>query len=375
MKAKKKNKKKKIISDSKVKYVNKKRNPFVVRETGSLYGEKFLSVNKQRETGKKYSVVSLFSGCGGLDLGFIGGFDFLNDKYKKNKFKVDWANDIDEHSCQTFANYFKHPVVCGDITQILNGKYSANLFDQPLPSKADIVLGGFPCQDFSHAGKRKGFKSKRGLLYQSMIDVIRRTNPLVFVAENVKGLLTMNGSEAIQIIVRDFEALGYYVHYHLLIAADFGVPQTRERVIIIGTKKNKLPPFTESAFPKPMRTKNSWISLKESLGDLERKKEGEFPNHFWSKAKKNNGQGNNMVSADKPGPTMRTEHHGNIEFHWNGKRRLSAREAARIQSFPDDFIFYPSTSAAYKQIGNAVPPVLAWHIAVAVENFLNKNLK
>jgi len=346
-----------------------------VREAGSSYGDGSEAYNKPRDNRKKYSVVSLFSGCGGLDLGFVGGFDFLNKNYKKNKFEVNWANDIDEHSCQTFANYFKHAVVCGDITRILSGKHSASLFDQPLPKKADVVLGGFPCQDFSHAGKRRGFNSKRGLLYQSMIDVIRRTNPLVFVAENVKGLLTMNGSETIQTIVRDFEALGYYVHYHLLVAADFGVPQTRERVIIIGTKKNKLPPFVESDFPKPTRTKNSWISLKEALGDLEKKKEGEFPNHFWSKAKKNNGQGNNMVSADKPGPTMRTEHHGNIEFHWSGKRRLSAREAARIQSFPDDFIFYPSTSAAYKQIGNAVPPVLAWHIAVAVENFLNKNLK
>jgi DNA (cytosine-5)-methyltransferase 1 len=108
---------------------------------------------------------------------------------------------------------------------------------------------------------------------------------------------------------------------------------------------------------------------------LEKVDEGKIANHYWSKAKKNKGQGNSVVSADKPGPTMRTEHHGNIEYHWNGKRRLSAREAARIQSFPDDFIFYPSTSAAYKQIGNAVPPVLAWHVATAIEKFLDKHLK
>jgi DNA (cytosine-5)-methyltransferase 1 len=118
-----------------------------------------------------------------------------------------------------------------------------------------------------------------------------------------------------------------------------------------------------------------WVNLKRAIGDLEKAKEGALPNHYWSKAKKNKGQGNNLVSADKPGPTMRTEHHGNIEYHWNGKRRLSAREAARIQTFPDDFIFYPSTSAAYKQVGNAVPPVLGWHLAKSVEEFLNKNLK
>ena len=322
---------------------------------------------------KKYSIVSLFTGCGGLDLGFIGGFSFLGKKYPKRNFEVIWANDIDAPSCQTFRRYFGHEIVCGDIGEILSGKRSA-MFNPPMPKKADIVLGGFPCQDFSHAGKRKGFGSKRGLLYQSMVETIRRTNPLVFVAENVKGLLTMNGGEAIQTIVKDFETLGYHVHYHLLIAADYGVPQTRERVIIVGTRKNKLPPFDEKSFPKPTHEKNNWVSLKEVIGDLENVKEGEIPNHYWSKAKKNNGQGNNLVSPDKPGPTMRTEHHGNIEWHWNGKRRLSAREAARIQSFPDDFVFYPSTSQAYKQIGNAVPPVMAWHVAKAVEKFLKKHL-
>jgi len=117
------------------------------------------------------------------------------------------------------------------------------------------------------------------------------------------------------------------------------------------------------------------LTLGEAIGDLENLKEGAIPNHFWSKAKKNNGQGNNSVVKNQPGPTMRAEHHGNIEFHWNCKRRLSAREAARIQSFPDDMIFYPSTSSAYKQIGNAVPPVFAWHLAKAIEKFLSQNLQ
>jgi DNA (cytosine-5)-methyltransferase 1 len=241
-----------------------------------------------------------------------------------------------------------------------------------IPKKIDIVLGGFPCQDFSHAGKRKGFSSKRGNLYQSMAEVVRKTQPLIFMAENVKGLLTMNNGDAIKTIVNDFEKLGYNVVYKLLLAADYGVPQMRERVIIIGTKKTKLPPFKH---PDPLLKKESWITLGQALGDLEKVELGKVPNHFWSKAKKNKGQGNGLVDANKPGPTMRSEHHGNIEYHWNGKRRLSAREAARIQSFPDDFIFYPSTSAAYKQIGNAVPPVLGWHVASSIERFLDKNLK
>ena len=320
----------------------------------------------------KYSVLSLFAGCGGLDLGFNGEFEFLDKKYSRRKFNVTWANDVDESACLTFRENFEHDIVCGSIVDILNGKY-LRVLDKPMPQKADVVLGGFPCQDFSHAGKRRGFRSARGLLYQSMVETIKRTKPLAFVGENVKGLLTMNKGEALQTIVRDFSKLGYHVTHQLLTAADYGVPELRERVVIVGTDKSRLPRFEEDDFPKPTH-RSKRVNLKEAIGDLENKKEGEVPNHFWSKAKKNNGQGNNTVSADKPGPTMRTEHHGNIEFHWNGKRRLSAREAARIQSFPDDFVFYPSTSQAYKQIGNAVPPVMAWHIAKAVETFLNKRL-
>ena len=318
---------------------------------------------------KPYSIISLFAGCGGLDLGFVGGFDFLGKRYEKRNFEIAWANDIDESACVTFRNYFNEEIVCGDIRKILDDKHNPRYFEKPLPQKADIVLGGFPCQDFSHAGKRKGFDSKRGLLYQSMAEVIKRVQPVLFIAENVRGLLTMNNGEAIQTIVKDFEKLGYHVVYKLLTAADYGVPQTRQRVIIVGTRKDKLPPFEH---PKPILEEKDWVSLKQAIGDLEILEEGKIANHYWSKAKKNNGQGNSVVSADKPGPTMRTEHHGNIEYHWNGIRRLSAREAARIQSFPDDFIFLPSTSSAYKQIGNAVPPVMGWHIAGAVQKFLDK---
>lgn len=320
---------------------------------------------------KNYSIISLFAGCGGMDLGFKGGFTSLGKKYAKRNFVLSWANDIDVNACNTFKKYFGHEIVCGDITQILNGKKQPSMFEQSIPETADVVIGGFPCQDFSHAGKRLGFGSKRGLLYQSMAEVIKRVKPSLFVAENVKGLLTMNNGEAIKTIIKDFKSLGYHVTYNLYLAADYGVPQMRERVVIVGTRKDKLPPFEH---PKTIRKKENWITLEKAIGDLEKVEEGRSHNHFWSRAKKNKGQGNNKVKKDAPGPTMRAEHHGNIEFHWNGKRRLSAREAARIQSFPDDMIFHPSTSSAYKQIGNAVPPVLAWNVATAIEEFLNKNL-
>lgn len=321
----------------------------------------------------KFSVTSLFAGCGGLDLGFVGGFESLGKKYTKRKFYIDWSNDVDPSACLTFKTYFKHEVVCGSIVHILDGTNNS-LLNSPLPKSTDIVLGGFPCQEFSHAGKRRGFNSEKGVLYKSMAEVIKRTKPLLFVAENVKGLLTIDGGSAIDIIKNDFASLGYHVNHKLLLAADYGVPQMRERVIIIGTRKDTLPKFEDSYYPKPTHV-GKHVSIGEALSDLENIEEGGFSNHYWSKAKKNKGQGNNIVKKDKPGPTMRTEHHGNIEFHWNGKRRLSAREAARIQSFPDNMDFLPSTSQAYKQIGNAVPPVLGWHVAKSVESFLTKNLK
>jgi len=316
---------------------------------------------------KKYSIVSLFAGCGGLDLGFKGGFSFLNNRYAPLNYDIVWANDLDENACQTFRKNLGDRIVVGDINKILASKNG----HEPLPDRADIVLGGFPCQDFSHAGKRRGFNSKRGLLYQSLAEVVKRTKPKMFVAENVRGLLTMDKGKAFKTIIKYFDELGYHMAPQLYLAANYGVPQKRERIVIVGTKKGVLPAFKH---PEPNLGKDEWLSLKKAIGDLEHVAEGKAPNHFWSKAKINKGQGNGRVSEYKPGPTMRAEHHGNIEWHWSGKRRLSAREAARIQSFPDDFVFYPSTSSAYKQIGNAVPPVMAWHLAKHIQSFLDKHL-
>jgi len=315
---------------------------------------------------EKYNVISLFSGCGGLDLGFKGDFQFLGQEYAKNKFNILFANDVNKDACLSYKNFFNHDILCGSILDVIAQK---GLSTDPFSKNIDVILGGFPCQDFSHAGKRLGFQSERGNLYRAMCEVITKTKPLIFLAENVKGLLTMDQGNALRTIISDFESLGYQLSYKLLMAADFGVPQKRERVIIIGTRKDILPKFEFPSNPQ-----NKWISLQEAIGDLEGIEEGKVPNHYWSKAKKNKGQGNTIVRKENPAPTIRSEHHGNIEFHWNEKRRLSAREAARIQSFPDNFVFYPSTSSAYKQIGNAVPPVFAWHLAKMIENFLDLNL-
>lgn len=308
---------------------------------------------------KNYSITSLFSGCGGLDLGFHGGFKFLQKNYARLKFDTIYANDIDKKACITFQKNFHKNIVCSDI----------NSLDITTLKKSDVVIGGFPCQDFSHAGKRLGFDSKRGTLYKSMCNVINQIKPKVFLAENVKGLLTINNGNAIKTIIKDFGNLGYNITYKLLKVSDFEVPQKRERVIIIGTRKDILPKFN---FDKIKHKKAG--NVYNAINDISNYDEGFIENHKWSKAKMNKGQGNSVIDKNDFAPTMRAEHHGNIEFHYDGNRRLSAREAARIQSFPDDFIFYPSTSSAYKQIGNAVPPVFAWHIASAIQQFLDDNL-
>jgi DNA (cytosine-5)-methyltransferase 1 len=122
---------------------------YLVRYSQSLFNFVELQNLERLEISmkKKYSIVSLFAGCGGLDLGFTGDFEFLGKKYAKRNFEIAWANDIDEASCITFSNYFKKDIVCGDIREILAGKNEG----PKIPEKVDIVLGGFPCQDFSHA--------------------------------------------------------------------------------------------------------------------------------------------------------------------------------------------------------------------------------
>jgi len=306
-----------------------------------------------------YTITSLFSGCGGLDLGFRGGFKFLNQHFSRLRFDTIYANDIDKNACTTFQKNFHKNIVCCDINSI----------DISSLSKSDIVIGGFPCQDFSYAGRRLGFSSERGNLYKSMCSAIKNIKPKLFLAENVKGLLTIDDGNAIKTIIKDFEKLGYNISYKLLKVSDFGVPQKRERVIIIGTKNDILPSFNLDN----LKSDNTCL-VGDAINDLENYSEGSIYNHNWSKAKINKGQGNSIIDKDDFAPTIRAEHHGNIEFHYNGKRRISAREAARIQSFPDDFIFYPSTSSAYKQIGNAVPPVFAWYIAKEIQKFLDNNI-
>lgn len=339
---------------------------------------KFIDVTKDIESDKIFTVTSLFSGCGGMDLGFRGDFKIFDKYYKRNNFNIIFANDIDSAACETYEYNFNHKPICGDIRDI-------DIKEIP---KADVVIGGFPCQDFSIAGKRKGLTSSRGRLYLEMKRVIEYTQPKAFVAENVDGIRTLRkgtDTSALEHIINDFKNAGYDVAYQVLNAADYGVPQIRIRVIIIGIRKDLNKTIY---FPKPVRKdgclQNPWMTAKEAIDDLwDKIGSPEVFNHSekdYSKAKFYPGkkmQGNCRIRPDRPSVTIRAEHHGNIEAHYRTTnpnnpddmtswRRLSVRECARLQSFPDNFVFPCSASRAYKLVGNAVPPILAWYIARAL---------
>lgn len=309
------------------------------------------SVNGNGAASASLSLVSMFSGAGGMDLGFRGGFDSLGESYARLPFAVAWANDNSESACRTYGKNIGE-IHCGDVWAHLD----------KLPSRAEVLIGGFPCQDISINGKHKGVAGARSGLYAAMVKAIAECRPRVFIAENVKGLLQSHNRDSLAKVLADFSALGYSLSYHLYLAADYGVPQMRERIFIVGTAPG-VKPFRP---PWPVRQRGDWVTAKQAVGDLETMDEQEAINHIWSRAEKSAEQGNRKLKADQPAQTIRAECHGNIQYHYSLPRRISMREAARFQSFPDDFIFAAKLRETERQVGNAVPPVMAWHVAKAV---------
>lgn len=434
-----------------------------------LYYPKTASKSTKTENKETLHVLSLFSGCGGMDLGFEGGFSVLKDsvnevltphfierdlnngfvELKKTRFKTVFANDILSDARNAWVNYFskrghhaqdfyKESIV--DLVKMY--RKGVNVF----PDHVDIVTGGFPCQDFSLAGKRNGFNSNknhkgeliidksasvetRGQLYMWMKEVIEITQPKIFIAENVKGLVNLGDVKSI--IQHDFSSAngnGYIVlDPKVLHSADFGVPQSRERVIFIGIKKSELKPsilrqiergnISDSYNPYPNPTHaytvegeqlKDFVKLKDLFKHLEEPEDtSDLSQKYYSKAKfmGKHCQGQTEVKLSGISPTIRSEHHGNIEFRRLSKenggqitgelseglqqRRLTVRECALIQTFPPDYdfvienkngrkgSFLVSPSQAYKIIGNAVPPLLAYNLAKRIEElwdvYFNEN--
>ncbi len=338
----------------------------------------------------QYRVLSLFSGMGGMDVGFAEQVvvhknsveesyiasmsdvvDFAN--LQRLPFQIVFQNDIlPEAKRIAELNGWAHNFHLKDVRDLLKDGFAF--------PEAEVVTGGFPCQDFSHAGKRQGFDSTRGTLYQSFVEVVKRVKPLVFVAENVHGLLTMPGNP-IQQIVQDFSEAGYEVQYQLVKCEEFGIPQTRWRVLLMGVRLDKRPLLPDQWNVITENKRQCKIGV--YFAHLEEPTVTTDPAQtVYSKAARlEKGQGQKEVGLDTFAPTMRAEHHGNIEFRRikGGKneadlpeRRLSVREAALIQTFPPHCILTEKkpTSKAYKPIGNAVPPLLGYLIARKVEQIL-----
>lgn len=373
-------------------------------------------------------VASFFSGAGGMDLGFLlAGHEIV------------WANDFDEFAVQSYnyniGNYFNHIAELGDITQILSG--DSESVDNIIPD-CDIIMGGFPCQGFSIANVNRNMEDEKNFLYVELLKAISVKQPQFFLLENVKGLENMEKGKVLNMILDDLESagtsrssvfpsdgVGYTVVYNVLNAYNYGVPQNRERVIILGVRndidittmsENILPHETLFEDRKRLYVKNThsidseiedeilpfekvnflyngWKKseidfekkyfldrnivykspvLKDAIADLPYDFEENNPiffNHTGSrcKVKISNRVGNRATSWEKHAPTIMGRGSGTggplIPPHPEQHRRFSVREVARLQTFPDDFIFQGSNSRAYRQIGNAVPVLMAYNIA------------
>lgn len=318
----------------------------------------------------KIKVASLFCGCGGMDLGVLGGFTYLGKEYPENSFDIIYSIDNDAYCTKIYNNNFSHKCLVKDVKDII-------LEEMP---DFDLLIGGFPCQSFSLSAQnppRLGCKDERGMLFFEMVRILKHKRPRFFIAENVKGILSANDGKAFPMILNEFRSAGYIVTYKLLNAYDYGVPQKRERVIITGFREKK--DFSLFRFPDKVREHNVLADV------LSRDADNDESLFFSQKAvegmmavrdKMNKGR---VMKLSEPCNTI-SAHLAKVSLNSTDPvymvgdryRRFSTREAARIQSFPDTFnLDSVSQVRQYKAIGNAVPPVLMWHIARSLQSVMD----
>ncbi|MBL0847221.1 DNA cytosine methyltransferase [Mammaliicoccus fleurettii] len=363
-------------------------------------------------TNKKYNVVDLFSGAGGLSRGFMdAGFNVVlgidNDDSSLKTFRENHG-----HADSMKLDLFDHGNI-NKISEYLNGK---NI-------DVDVLVGGPPCQGFSLAGKREEF-DKRNVLYLAMVKVAQILKPRVVVLENVPGMLTLYNGEGAKRVTEDFENIGYKVERpRILYAPEFGVPQIRKRVFFVMTLKNSIK--KNFNYPEPDLEASEYITAKDAIGDLPslegcsdyslhqtweyinkpssiyqeimRKKSEQIFNHIPTNHTQQTidliklvPEGKNYKALPqeildnrvfkynealtryhslKPSRTIDTGHRTHFHYKWN--RIPTVRENARLQSFPDDFIFYGNKQEQYRQVGNAVPPLLGKAVATKIKELLD----
>jgi len=349
---------------------------------------------------KQYNVIDLFCGCGGLSHGF-----------EQAGYKILVGIDNDARSIECFLlNHKTSKAICGDITKLTYTRDIKPLFKN---KKIDILIGGPPCQGMSLSGPRK-FNDPRNKLYLSYIRLVKEIKPKAFVIENVPGLVRLFKGAIKDSIIEEFSRIGYAVKYEILCSSDYGVPQSRKRVFLIGVKGS----INNFEYPKPLnKTVTCEMALSdlppliEELGSETANYETAPQNEYQALMRKNSTTVKNHVAADhsarvkeiislvpdgsnykslpeeyrnsrnfnvawtrfrsdKPAPTVDTGHRHH--FHYKYNRVPTVRECARIQSFPDDFIFVGNKTEQFRQVGNAVPPLMAKSIAEVLLDYLKK---
>ena len=313
------------------------------------------------EASKQYKTVSMFSGCGGMDLGFQGGFEVYGKSYERHPFKIVAAYDNLDDAMETYR------LNLGDEIENLD---LAKAEARDLPA-ADVLIGGFPCQDFSSSGPKTGLAGERGQLYTSLARYMRKHRPKVVVGENVPHLGRLSGGAYLEKILEDFEAEGYSFRVWNIHCPSYGLPQSRRRLFLIGVRDDL------SGFPrKPDPTHaGSYFTIDRALADLESIKDEKVTNQsqyfIASRATSGGGQGDHTNKRNDVSYCIRANARGRIQFHYALDRRLTVRECARLQSFPDDFAFPFTTQRNLTLIGNAVPPIIGHLVAGSIANFLN----
>lgn len=301
-----------------------------------------------------FGVVSLFCGCGGLDLGLLGGFNYLGEHYEALPFKIIKGFDNDAKALDTYRLNLGHEVeLCDLSTEVI----------ESLP-KAEIMVGGFPCQDFSSCGPKQGLEGKRGRLYQVLSEYMKVHRPKLVIAENVPHLARMKQGVVLDEIANDFRQQGYKVKTWHLYCPTYGLPQHRERIIFVCVRDDLegFPEIPQQTFFKPPSFFKPYRPIEAALEDLIHVTDESIPNQSQyfvaTKATKGAGQGDQKSVKGEVSYAVRANPKARVHFHYELLRRLTVRECARLQSFPDEFIFPHATSLNMLNIGNAVPPII-----------------
>ena len=326
----------------------------------------------------KYTYVDLFSGAGGFSLGF-----------EQENFKNVFSNDYDEQFCKTYTHNFpQHILINEDIAKISANKIKSLANN----NKIDVVIGGPPCQGFSIAGNigRKFTDDPRNHLFKEFARVVKILKPTVFVMENVARLYTHNKGVTRDEIISTFNKIGYKVEASVLDSSEFGVPQVRNRVFFIGVKDDRLIKFPSknserktvemaiSKYPKlksggksKVPNHNAMNHTPQMLNKMEYVSEYGNRDEIPKKYRPTSGDVRKYIRYKKGEPSITITGDMRKVFHYSQNRALTVRELAAIQTFPDNFIFQGNSISQQMQVGNAVPPMLARHIAKAVRQMLN----